>query len=231
LRFRHFRPARRPAEVSRFRGVHSSMLASIAASGIDTTMKHAGPCRRRLAALRCWPNIVKAWRQDALQLRRGPDHQPTGVRRIPLVGVPDGIDTSGKHAKLSFGRRPKTRKPCREPCAVAIGWSGGPRRLGASHVRPAQAKCRGAQTERVPREAVRWRDLAAMKVLRDRLFVAPGNDDIDRKVQAAMWKGVRSKIVKDPRTSAKWMASALRVDARCDEIQERQEAHHRCGQG
>ena len=94
----------------------------------------------------------------------------------------------------------------------------------------------GPRTEQARREAAaRWRVLAVLEVPLARRFVAPGSHDIDRNVEAAVWKWVRREIAKDPRTCSKWMAGddrgALRVDARRDEILEWQEAHQECGKG
>ncbi|HEV7884875.1 MAG TPA: metallophosphoesterase, partial [Solirubrobacteraceae bacterium] len=46
----------------------------------------------------------------------------------------------------------------------------------------------------------------ALDVPLDRLFVIPGNHDVDRKAQAAAWKWVRKNIGDDPRGYSEWMA-------------------------
>jgi len=69
---------------------------------------------------------------------------------------------------------------------------------------------------------------AALDVPLDRLFVIPGNHDIDRKAQVAAWRWVRDHIGDDPRAYSEWMAGLgpreLRRNARRDKILERQQA-------
>jgi hypothetical protein len=68
----------------------------------------------------------------------------------------------------------------------------------------------------------------ALDVPLDRLFVIPGNHDIDRKAQAAAWKWMRNNIGSDPRAFSEWMAGLepreFRRNARRDQILERQQA-------
>jgi Calcineurin-like phosphoesterase len=68
----------------------------------------------------------------------------------------------------------------------------------------------------------------ALEVPLDRLFVIPGNHDVDRTIQRAAWKSLRREIAKDPRAYSTWMAGeergALRGDRRRDQILERQQA-------
>jgi WD40 repeat protein len=69
---------------------------------------------------------------------------------------------------------------------------------------------------------------AALDVPLDRLFVIPGNHDIDRTIQRAAWESLRREVAKDPRAYSRWMAGedrgALRGDGRRDQILERQQA-------
>jgi hypothetical protein len=80
---------------------------------------------------------------------------------------------------------------------------------------------------------VRWRVPTAQEVRLD-LFVVPRSHDSDRKVRATVWKWVHN-ITKDTRSCSQLVVGcergAFRIDARCDEIPERQEAHQLCGQG
>jgi AAA ATPase domain/Calcineurin-like phosphoesterase len=68
----------------------------------------------------------------------------------------------------------------------------------------------------------------ALEVPLDRLFVIPGNHDVDRTIQRAAWKSLRRDVAKDPRAYSTWMAGedrgALRGDRRRDQILERQQA-------
>ena len=96
-------------------------------------------------------------------------------------------------------------------------------------------RAEGPQLERMWFEATfQWRAPTAQEVRLD-LFVVPRSHDSDRKVQATVWKWVRHNITKDTRSCLQLVAGcewgAFRVDARCDEIRERQEAHQLCGQG
>ncbi|HWO23032.1 MAG TPA: metallophosphoesterase, partial [Kofleriaceae bacterium] len=69
---------------------------------------------------------------------------------------------------------------------------------------------------------------AALDVPLERLFVIPGNHDVDRGIQHAAWESLRSDLATDPRAYSKWMAGesqrALRGDVRRDQILERQQA-------
>jgi len=69
---------------------------------------------------------------------------------------------------------------------------------------------------------------AALDVPLDRLFVIPGNHDIDRTVQRAAWESLRRDVAGDPQAYSRWMAGedrgALRGDNRRDQILERQQA-------
>lgn len=69
---------------------------------------------------------------------------------------------------------------------------------------------------------------AALEVPRERLFVIPGNHDVDRMIQRAAWESLRRDVAEDPRTYSAWMADAevsdLRGDPRRDLIMERQQA-------
>lgn len=68
----------------------------------------------------------------------------------------------------------------------------------------------------------------ALDVSLDRLFIIPGNHDIDRKAQVEAWKWVRNKIGDDPRAYSEWMAGLgprkLRRNQRRDQLLERQQA-------
>jgi len=68
----------------------------------------------------------------------------------------------------------------------------------------------------------------ALEVPLERLFVIPGNHDIDRSVQRAAWKSLRSDIARDPHAYSRWLAGeergALCGDDRRDQILERQQA-------
>ena len=68
----------------------------------------------------------------------------------------------------------------------------------------------------------------ALGVSLDRLFVVPGNHDIDRTIQRAAWESLRCDVAGDPRARSMWMAGddqgALRGDDRSDQILERQQA-------
>lgn len=68
----------------------------------------------------------------------------------------------------------------------------------------------------------------ALDVPLERLFVIPGNHDIDRGIRRAAWESLRSDIAKDLPLYSKWMADAdvkvLRDDNRRDQILERQQA-------
>jgi cold shock CspA family protein/HEAT repeat protein len=67
---------------------------------------------------------------------------------------------------------------------------------------------------------------AALDVPLERLFVIPGNHDIDRTVQGAAWESLRRDVAKEPHARSRWMAGedrgALRGDDRRDHILERQ---------
>lgn len=69
---------------------------------------------------------------------------------------------------------------------------------------------------------------AALGVPLDRLFVIPGNHDIDRSIQRAAWESLRCDITREPHAYSTWMAggdpAALRGDPRRDQIRERQQA-------
>jgi 3',5'-cyclic AMP phosphodiesterase CpdA len=69
---------------------------------------------------------------------------------------------------------------------------------------------------------------AALHVPLDRLFVIPGNHDVDRTIQRAAWESLRLDVAKDPRAYSKWMTGedrgTLRGDGRRDQILERQQA-------
>ncbi len=69
---------------------------------------------------------------------------------------------------------------------------------------------------------------AALDVPIERLFVIPGNHDIDRKAHAAAWRWMRSNLEYDPRTYSEWMAGKgpreLRRSARRDQLLKRQQA-------
>ncbi|HWO18301.1 MAG TPA: PQQ-binding-like beta-propeller repeat protein [Kofleriaceae bacterium] len=69
---------------------------------------------------------------------------------------------------------------------------------------------------------------AALAVPLDRLFVIPGNHDVDRQAQAAAWRWVRKNIGADPRAYSEWMTGGgsreLRRNDRRDKILERQQA-------
>ena len=66
----------------------------------------------------------------------------------------------------------------------------------------------------------------ALGVPLDRLFVVPGNHDIDRKVQPKAWAWVRAHIGDDPRAYSEWLAGgeprALRRNRRRELVLERQ---------
>jgi tetratricopeptide (TPR) repeat protein len=68
----------------------------------------------------------------------------------------------------------------------------------------------------------------ALDVPLERLFVVPGNHDIARGIQPAVWESLRSELAKDSRACSKWLAGAdvkaLRGDNRRDAILERQQA-------
>lgn len=68
----------------------------------------------------------------------------------------------------------------------------------------------------------------ALDVPLERLFVVPGNHDIDRSIHHATWESLRRDVARDPRTYSTWMAGtdwgALRDDDRRDLILERQKA-------
>jgi WD40 repeat protein len=72
---------------------------------------------------------------------------------------------------------------------------------------------------------------AALDVPLERLFLVPGNHDIDRTIQPAAWESLRRDIATDPRAYSDWMAGddrgALRGDDRRDQILERQRAFWR----
>lgn len=69
---------------------------------------------------------------------------------------------------------------------------------------------------------------AALDVPLDRLFVVPGNHDVDRTLQHATWESLRRDIAEGPRAHSRWLAGenrgALRGDDRRDLILERQKA-------
>jgi hypothetical protein len=56
----------------------------------------------------------------------------------------------------------------------------------------------------------------------ERLFVIPGNHDIDRTVQRAAWESLRRDVARDPHAWSRWLAGedrrALRGDDRRDQI-------------
>ena len=62
----------------------------------------------------------------------------------------------------------------------------------------------------------------------ERLFVVPGNHDIDRTVQCAAWESLRRDVARDPRAYSRWLAGedrgALLGDGRRDQVRERQGA-------
>jgi 3',5'-cyclic AMP phosphodiesterase CpdA len=46
----------------------------------------------------------------------------------------------------------------------------------------------------------------ALEVPLDRLFVVPGNHDVDRTIQRAVWESLRRDIAKEPRVYSRWTA-------------------------
>lgn len=70
--------------------------------------------------------------------------------------------------------------------------------------------------------------LDAMSLTRERLFVVPGNHDIDRSVAESAWSGIRGQIRMNPDDLSDWMAGGSApagVDAGwCDRVLEREAA-------
>ena len=68
----------------------------------------------------------------------------------------------------------------------------------------------------------------ALGVPIERLFVVPGNHDINRKIQPASWAWMRKNIGSDPRAYSEWLAGgdlpAFRRNRRCEQVLERQQA-------
>jgi hypothetical protein len=68
----------------------------------------------------------------------------------------------------------------------------------------------------------------ALGVPLERLFVVPGNHDIDRKIQPRAWAWLRKHVGEDPRMYSEWLAGdeprALRRNHRREQVLERQQA-------
>jgi 3',5'-cyclic AMP phosphodiesterase CpdA len=86
----------------------------------------------------------------------------------------------------------------------------------------------GDPTDYPPALAFLKQTCAALDVPLDRLFVVPGNHDINRRVQGAAWASLRHEVASDPHAYSRWLAGedrgALRGDNRRDQILERQQA-------